>query len=92
MGVVIIYVYDGLFLAFDRIAEKQTCKDGYAGTYCHTATYYYVLYSFVHDSIPEMRMQKYRILHTLQKKGRYNFPNMKKRVTFALGSPIWLSW
>ena len=30
-------------------------------------------------------MQKYRILPTLQKKAWFNFPNMKKRVTFALG-------
>ncbi len=30
-------------------------------------------------------MQKYIIICTLQKKGLYNFPNLKKRVTFAFG-------
>ena len=30
-------------------------------------------------------MQKYIIICTLQQKGLYNFPNLKKRVTFAFG-------
>ena len=30
-------------------------------------------------------MQKYGILHTLQKKDWYNFPILEKRVTFAFG-------
>ena len=30
-------------------------------------------------------MQNYGFLGTLQKKALYNFPNLKKRITFAVG-------